>query len=274
MIFLKKNKITILKVVVLICTLLFSLGAFAQDIKAHRDVKDAYNFWFYTPDASDEHENMHRPLLVFLHGASLCGNNLDRVRRYGPIDALKRGRAIDCYVIVPQNPGGSWNPKKVMTLIEWAEKNYNVDSDRIYVYGMSLGGYGTIDVCATYPDRIAAGMAMCGGATVKDLSGLSKMPMWIIHGTADRAVPVAMSDKVVAEMKKTGDSRLIYTRLQGADHGAPARIFYMYQTYDWMFSHSLKDEDRPINRDFEITNQLLKTAYSDLGKNSTMDAFE
>lgn len=267
-----RNKYTLF-IIILFLTLL-SLPISAQkNCKAHRgDVKNAYNFWFYTPEDVEE-EDAHRPLLVFLHGASLCGNNLDRVRKYGPIDALKRGRVIDCYVIVPQNPGGSWSPQKVMTLIEWAEKNYNVDSDRIYVYGMSLGGYGTIDVCATYPDRIAAGMAMCGGATVKDLSGLSKIPMWIIHGTADKAVPVAMSDKVVAEMKKTGDSRLIYTRLPGANHGAPARIFYMNQTYDWMFSHSIKDEERPINRDFEITNALLKTAYSDLGKN-TMDAFE
>ncbi|MBQ0024038.1 MAG: dienelactone hydrolase family protein [Prevotellaceae bacterium] len=247
----------------------------AQDCKPHHGtVKDSYNFWFYTPE-NIESKEAHRPLLVFLHGASLCGNNLERVKKYGPIDALKRGRAIDCYVLVPQNPGGSWNPRKIMNLIEWAEKKYNVDSNRIYVYGMSLGGYGTIDMCAAYPDRIAAGMAMCGGATAKDLTGLNKLPMWIIHGTADRAVAISESDKVVAQMKKNGDtSRLIYTRLPGASHGAPARIFYMYQTYDWMFSHSLKDKGRPINKDFEITNELLKTAYSDLGKNSTMDAFE
>lgn len=270
----RNNKHTFDIFIISIFLTFISFEAKAQvNCKAHRgDVKNAYNFWFYTPD-EDEGDEVHRPLLVFLHGASLCGNNLDRVRRYGPIDALKRGRVIDCYVIVPQNPGGSWNPQKVMALIEWAEKNYKVDSDRIYVYGMSLGGYGTIDVCATYPDRIAAGMAMCGGATVKDLSGLAKMPMWIVHGTADRAVPVSMSDKVVAAVKKTDDSRLIYTRLPGADHGAPARIFYMGQTYDWLFSHSIKDEGRPINRDFEINNQLLKSAYSDLGKNK-MDAFE
>ena len=232
------------------------------------------NFWFYRPE-EDESDGVHRPLLIFLHGASLCGTDLNKVKKYGPMEALKRGRAIDCYVLAPQNPGGSWNPQKIMKLIEWAEANFHIDSDRIYCYGMSLGGYGTLDMCATYPDRIAAGMAMCGGATVKDLSGLSRIPMWIVHGTADTAVPVSASDRVVEAIKKTGDdSRLIYTRMPGINHGRLARIFYCYQTYDWMFSHSLKDEDRPINRDFEITPQLLQNAYHDLGRNANFASYD
>lgn len=264
------------RLIALTIALLLVMVAWAQDnTKAYRGtVPNSYNFWFYRPD-EDEDEGVHRPLLVFLHGASLCGSNLDKVRRYGPMDALKRGRAIDCYILAPQNPGGSWNPAKIMALVEWAEKNWNVDSDRIYCYGMSLGGYGTIDFCATYPDRIAAGLAMCGGATVKDLSGLSRLPLWIVHGTADRAVPVSASDRVVDAIKATGDdSRLIYTRMKGVDHGRPARVFYMYQTYDWMFSHSLKDEGRPINRDFEITTQLLNEAYRDLGKGVNMAVYD
>lgn len=237
-------------------------------------VADAYNFWMYTPyEVRDE--NAHMPLLVFLHGASLCGTNMNKVRRYGPMDALEKGRVIDCYIVAPQNPGGSWNPKKIMNIIEWMEKNYKVDSNRIYVYGMSLGGFGTIDMCATYPDRIAAGMALCGGGTVKDLSGLSKLPMWIVHGTADRAVPVSASDRVVKAIKDTGDdSRLIYTRIPGVDHGRPARIFYMRQTYDWLFSHSLQDEGRPINRDFEITKEGMNNAYNDFGKDPVWEEYQ
>lgn len=262
-----------------ILTILLSvwcLLASAQDkSKAyHNAVANSYNFWFYRPE-EDESDGVHRPLLIFLHGASLCGNNLEKVKRYGPMDALKRGRVIDCYVIAPQNPGGAWNPDKIMRLVEWAEKNFNVDSDRIYAYGMSLGGYGTIDLCATYPDRIAAGLAMCGGGTVKDLSKLSQVPLWIVHGTADRAVPVSASDRVVEAIKATGDdSRMIYTRMPGIDHGRPARVFYMHQTYDWMFSHSLKDEGRPINRDFEITPELMNNAYRDLGRNANMGMYD
>ena len=239
-----------------------------------KKVADSYNFWFYRPE-EEEGENAHYPLLVFLHGASLCGTNLAKVKRYGPMEALQRGRVIDCYILAPQNPGGSWNPQKIMKLIEWAEKNYAVDSNRIYVYGMSLGGYGTLDMCATYPNRIAAGMAMCGGATMKDLSGLAKLPLWIVHGTADKAVPVSASDRVVEAIKATGDdSRLIYTRMKGIDHGRPARVFYLAQTYDWLFSHSLKDEGRPVNRDFEITAEILHNAYQDLGKNAQTSEYE
>lgn len=257
--------------------MLFSVAIHAQNIGvAYRNaVPNGYNFWFYRPD-EDESDGVHRPLLVFLHGASLCGNNLDRVKKYGPMDALRYGKIIDCYIIAPQNPGGAWQPQKVMNLIEWAEKKYNVDSNRIYVYGMSLGGYGTIDVCSTYPDRIAAGMALCGGASVKDVSGLSRIPMWIVHGTGDRAVPVSASDKVVAAIKATGDdSRLIYDRIPGMDHGRPSRIFYMKQTYDWLFFHSLEDEGRPVNRDFKITNENMNNAYREI-KNITkgIEAYE
>jgi predicted peptidase len=262
--------------ILILILLVFSMVSRAQDTsKAYRNtVAGSYNFWFYRPD-EDESDGVHRPLLIFLHGASLCGTDLNKVKKYGPMEALKRGRAIDCYVLAPQNPGGSWNPQKIMKLIEWAEANFHIDSDRIYCYGMSLGGYGTLDMCATYPDRIAAGMAMCGGATVKDLSGLSRIPMWIVHGTADTAVPVSASDRVVEAIKKTGDeSRLIYTRMPGINHGRLARIFYCYQTYDWMFSHSLKDEDRPINRDFEITPQLLQNAYHDLGRNANFASYD
>jgi len=265
-----------LRYILILMTLVCSMTTYAQDTsKAYRNtVAGSYNFWFYRPE-EDEGDGVHRPLLIFLHGASLCGTDLNKVKKYGPMEALKRGRAIDCYVLAPQNPGGAWKPEKIMKLIEWAEANFHIDSDRIYCYGMSLGGYGTLDMCATYPDRIAAGMAMCGGATVKDMSGLSRIPMWIVHGTADTAVPVSASDRVVEAIKKTGDdSRLIYTRMPGINHGRLARLFYCYQTYDWMFSHSLKDEDRPINRDFEITPQLLQNAYHDLGRNANFASYD
>ena len=259
-------------------------GMFGQGFTAHvGTVPGAYNFWFHAPSppVAEEGEQVsapaaqmtnHYPLLIFLHGRSLCGRDLAKVKRYGAIDAVARGRSIDCYIMAPQNPGGSWNPHKIMNIVDWAIKNYNVDTTRIYVYGMSLGGYGTIDLAATYPDRIAAAMALCGGGSVKDLSGLSKLPLWIVHGTADRAVPVSASDRVVEAIRATGDdSRLIYTRMPGIDHGRPARIFYMGQTYDWLFSHSLLDPNREVNRDFVITAEMLQNAYQDLGRNFQPD---
>ncbi len=107
---------------------------------------------------------------------------------------------------------------------------------------MSLGGYGTMDVCATYPDRIAAGMALCGGCSYKDVSGLGDLPFWIIHGTADRAVPVKQSKVVVDKLEKDGkDTRLIYdySLVEGCQSRYPTCVFYLKKTYQWLFSHSL-----------------------------------
>lgn len=242
----------------------------AQEIVAHEKIADkGYRFWLFTPESITKTPDTRRqakPLIVFLHGASLCGNNLNRVLNYGPLDALRRGREIDAYVMAPQNPGGSWAPSKVMDIVEWVQNHHNtIDKDRIYVVGMSLGGYGTIDFTATYPDRIAAAIAMCGGGTVKDLTGLLKVPLWIFHGTADRDVPIKNSDAVVANMKKGGEpTRLIYTKLKGANHGAPARIFYLKKTYEWLFKHRLSDQGRPLNTNYTIDLTDTQHAYADI----------
>lgn len=253
----------------------FILLFFVAKVSAYdflRAVKDSipngYNFWVYTP-IDYFYSQEQTPVIIFLHGASLCGRNLERVRRYGPLDAIVKGRDIDALTIVPQNPGGAWSPKKVMDVLDWVKSRYPCDTTRVYVLGMSLGGYGTMDVCGTYPDRIAAGMAICGGTSLKDVSGLGRLPFWIIHGTADRAVPIKQSKVVVDKLQQEGnDTRLLYNWLQGVNHGAPARIFYMKKTYEWLFSHCLMDEGRPVRRDITINSDDLHKAYSDARRNS------
>ena len=230
----------------------------AQHLTAHRgDVKEAYNFWFYEPPQADSVSAEKKPLVVFLHGKSLCGSNLNRVKRYGPINALEMGMHIDAFVLAPQTRG-SWSPQRVLRLVDWASEHYAVDSNRIYLIGMSLGGYGTLDVAGTYPDRFAAAMALCGGSTLKEFCGLNQMPLWILHGTADRAVGIGASQRVVDAMEECGDAeRLIWTPLKGANHGRLARIFYLPKTYEWLFSHSLADSARAVNRDYDITVEEL-----------------
>lgn len=261
----KINK-TMKRIIYALMLLFASLNASAYDFL--RPVKGmipgGYDFWVYTPqDYFYSLENT--PVVIFLHGASLCGHDLNRVRRYGPLDAIVKGREIDALTIVPQNPGGAWSPKKIMQVLDWVKTNYQCDTTRVYVLGMSLGGYGTMDVCATYPDRIAAGMALCGGSSMKDVSGLGKLPFWIIHGTADRAVSIQQSKVVVNKLQESdNDSRLRYDWLQGANHGAPARIFYLKKTYEWLFSHCLLDRNRPVNRDISIGLPDIHNAYSDV----------
>lgn len=234
-------------------------------------IPDGYNFWVYTP--TDYYYSLNEtPVIVFLHGQSLCGRDLNRVRRYGPLHAIVMGRQVDALVVVPQNPGGAWNPKKINDVLEWTKRNYACDSTRVYVIGMSLGGYGTMDFAAAYPDKVAAALAMCGGCSAKDRTPLGKVPLWIIHGTADRAVPISMSKSVVNDLEKSGnDSRLRYTWLKGGNHGTPARFFYMRKTYDWLFSHSLLDPDRPVNRDISLDMEDVPKAYRDMDFKKGMD---
>ncbi|MCI9284872.1 MAG: phospholipase [Muribaculaceae bacterium] len=256
-----------MKKILALLTALLLIGSFISakaPVAKKGVVKGSYNFWFHEPDSTAQDDG-GKPMVVFLHGASLCGTNMDKVRRYGTIDAIERGLKIDAYVVAPQNPGGAWSPQKIMKIIDWASENYDVDSTRIYVIGMSLGGYGTLDMSATYPDRIAAAVALCGGASVKDLSGLNDLPLWIVHGTADRAVPVKQSDRVVSAIREIDSvaPRLIYDRVAGMNHGRPARFFYLPDLYDWLFMHSLDDQDRRIAPGFDIVDKS-KEAYKGL----------
>ena len=238
-------------------------------VKHYGKVKNGYNFWLYTPANVEK----PKPVVIFLHGASLRGTDLNQVRRYGTIDAIERGRKIDAYVIAPQVPKGWWKPEKIINVLEWVKKHHNVDESRVYVLGMSLGGFGSIDLAAQYPDKIAAAMAFCGGGNQKSYKGLTKVPLWIIHGTADKDVEVKYSDAVVKGMKKfkDGTKRLHYDRIEGMDHSSLARMFYMKKTYDWLFKHSLTDEGRNMQPVFEVSKKTLTRAvYSDLKRKSSV----
>ncbi len=258
------------KLILLLVLLLPSTVALAQYdfLKAHKKViAGGYDFWVYQPE-DYYYTQETTPVVIFLHGASLCSRNMNRSRRYGPLDAIVRGRDIPALVIVPQNPGGAWNPQKVNDVLEWTRQHYPCDSTRVYVLGMSLGGYGTMDFVGSYPDKVAAAMALCGGCSLRDVQPLGQVPLWIIHGTADRAVNVKESKKVVSALQDAhNDSRLRYDWWPGANHGKPARMFYLKKTYEWLFSHCLADPDRPVNRDIQIHMNELTHAYTDMMKN-------
>lgn len=256
---------------ILIATLflfLLPVVLFGQKLASFRNVvPNGYNFWIYTPGTYDS-TRAEKPLILFLHGASLSGSDLSRVRKYGPLTAISYGHDIDAVIIAPQSPGGSWKPDNVENVLNWTLDHYSVDTNRIYVIGMSMGGYGTINYTGTYPKRVAAAMALCGGGFLKDYSHLNEFPLWIIHGTADRAVGVGESQKVVNAMKKCGDTPLLrFTKLSGQGHSALAKIFYLDETYEWLFSHRLNDSVRYVNTDIDITVNTMAKAYQNIDRN-------
>lgn len=224
-------------------------------------ISGGYNFIVTTPFFYNDSDDK-LPLVVFLHGKSLCGTNLDQVKRYGTINAIEMGLQLEAVCVAPQNPGGPWTPSKILDVLEYVEKHYHIESSRIYVIGMSLGGYGTLDFVNAYPNKIAAAMAMGGGSTAKSYEGLSKVPLCIVHGTADQLVPVNESRKVVNGIRNNFDSsRLIYFELPGVNHGRPARLFYQLDTYDWLFSHTTLD--RRLNKSYTINSATLNRSYNE-----------
>lgn len=200
--------------------------------------KTSYPFLCHLP--ADSVLKNKPALLIFLHGRSLSGTDLNRVRRYGILTEVEKGRNIPAIVVAPQlKPGESWNPDKVLEILNWVHKEYTIDTNRVYVAGMSLGGYGTMHFVARYPEKVAAAGAFCGGGNVKDACRMATVPMWIIHGKRDKAVPFSESEKVVLAMKDCPKKeKLIFTVLPDAGHGEPERWFHKDEFYDWLFSHS------------------------------------
>lgn len=258
-------------IIILLC--LVPLFSKAQLVACRNVIPDNYNFWLYLPeDYATSPEK--KPVILFLHGRSLSGDDLSLVRHYGCINALLRGREIDAIVIAPQSKT-AWKPDKLMELYNWVTTNYRSDLNRFYVLGMSMGGFGTLDFVAAYPDKVAAAMAMCGGSTAKSLCGLNDVPLWIIHGTADKDVPIWRSERVVDSMCVCGDtSRLIFNKLKSVNHTSLVRVFYLQQTYDWLFSHALTDSLRLANKDYTISRELLYAAYDDLENKSNIQIID
>jgi len=215
---------------ILILFLINSLG-FSQ-LKTIKN-KTTYPFWINVP----ENENSKKqPILIFLHGKSLSGTDLNRVRRYGILRALDKGRKIPAIVIAPQLAKGSWNPDKVLEVLEYVKKNYNVDESRIYVCGMSLGGYGTLHFAGKYPDKITAAVAICGGGNVKDACKLATIPLWIQHGNVDYIVPMSESKKIVEAIKKCNENAdVTFTIIKGGNHSNVERLFHENAIYEWIF---------------------------------------
>ena len=172
---------------------------------------------------------------IFLHGKSLSGTDLNLVKRYGVISEIEKGRKISAIVVAPQTNNG-WDPTKVLSVLNFVKKTFEVDTNRVYVVGMSMGGYGTLNFAGKYPEQVAAAVALCGGGNIKDGCNLATIPLWIQHGTLDEAVPISESEKIVRAIKNcNGGENLKYTPLKGADHGDLEKMFRTDELYNWLF---------------------------------------
>lgn len=217
--------------------LLFIVFAFSfqqPEQKLHTVVgKTIYPFWVQVPK-NETKEKL--PILIFLHGKSLSGTDLNRVKRYGVLRAIEKGKKINAIVVAPQLASGSWNPDKVLEILDFVQKNYDTDTRRVYVCGMSLGSYGTMHFVGKYPERVTAAVSICGGGNTTDACRLAKVPIWIQHGDKDFIVHMRESQKIYNAIKKCDEKAdVTLTIIPGGNHSNVENLFHQDAMYDWMF---------------------------------------
>ena len=243
-----------------------SFVAKAQRLLDYSDtVSNGYDFLLYLPE-SYENSQEDMPVVLYLHGKSCTGTDINMVTKYGTIAALRKGVDVNAIVVAPQVEiyKNGWEPKKVMAVLDYVANHYRVDKNRIYVFGISMGGSGTYKVIGAYPDKFAAAITMCGTCWV-DVNPIAKVPLWVIHGVDDTATPFSRSTTFVEKMKAGNmTSRLRYSWLEGCGHSILARVFMLEKAYKWLLKHSLSDEGRPISMEYDVTSGDLHNLYKNL----------
>ena len=198
-----------------------------------------YNYLVYYPEDYFERPDKKYPFLLFLHGRSLTGNNLEMIKRYGVIYEALRGRKLPFVVVAPQSRGGGWDSHKLMQVVNYAQSKYRVDTCRSYVTGMSMGGYGAWHLAGDYPHRFAAVAPVCGGGNPKQAKNLVDMPTWVFHGAKDRAVPISESTKMVDALVALKSSSVKFTIYKQYGHSELAHVYNLDELYEWFLKFEL-----------------------------------
>jgi predicted peptidase len=186
------------------------------------------------------------PVLLFLHGSGERGNDTELVKKHGPPKLIEEGKEFPFIIISPQCPRGlNWTPKPLNELINEVVYEFNGDENRIYVTGISMGGYATWALAIAFPDEFAAVAPICGGGDTKLVNRIKKLPIWAFHGAKDDIVPISESEEMVSELQKIkGDIR--FTVYEDADHDSWTRTYNNQELYDWLLKHKRKQEPRKI----------------------------
>lgn len=254
-----------------VATAIFSSGALAADPAALMTAKTYTSseglelpYRIYVPASVDAAERV--PAVLFLHGAGERGaNNVSQL-----LHCLKQlmGYVVDAghpaVVIAPQCPTGmQWvdtpwgaqshvmpeKPSKPMqAAIEMFEKEIAaapVDRSRLYVSGISMGGYGTWDILQRFPEKFAAALPICGGGDTNLAARLVDIPIRVVHGDKDGAVPVSRSRSMVEALRAAGGTKIDYIEHAGAGHDVWTRTYNDVANLDWLFSHARRGSDKP-----------------------------
>jgi predicted peptidase len=177
------------------------------------------------------------PLMLFLHGVGERGTDVQRVKVHGPMKEIAMGRKIPAVVVAPQCPDGVWWDADALTaLVDHLERKYRIDRDRIYVTGLSMGGFGTWALAARNPNRFAAIAPVCGGGEAEEARKIVNTPIWATHGDADQTVPLSASQTMVDAARAAGNRHVEFTIVKGAGHDTWTDFYHNDAFYTWLFA--------------------------------------
>jgi len=210
-----------------------------QSFAGEVTIKLGYSYLLTLPDGYAAAPEKKWPLLVFLHGAGERGDDLNLLKLHGPPKLIAAGRKFEAIVVAPQvRKGEFWNPHGVKALVDAVRQAHRVDEDRIYLTGLSMGGFGTFETIAQYPGVFAAAIPICGGAGISVLTfnAIRELPVWIFHGAKDNTVPVQLSEMAANFFKRLKAPNVKLTVYPDAGHDAWTQTYDNPEVWAWLFA--------------------------------------
>ena len=189
------------------------------------------------------------PLILFLHGSGERGSDLWLVAKHGPPKIVKDKPDFPFIVVSPQCPAGqTWSDDVLLALLDEVTTKYAVDKTRVYLTGLSMGGYGAWSLGIAHPERFAAIAPICGGgdpvqillAEGKHAEALKTLPVWAFHGAKDPVVNPAESQRMVAGLKHFGCKEVNLTLYPEAEHDSWTVSYDNPKLYEWFLAHQRK----------------------------------
>lgn len=195
-----------------------------------------YAYHIYYPESYTNHEEQW-PLILFLHGAGERGNNLEKVKAQGLPQYLKDKKDFPFVVAYPQCPAYTyWDVPSLNSWLAEVLTKVRADISRIYLTGISMGGYGTWHWAAHSPEKFAAIIPICGGGDVNRAKQLIHTPIWAFHGAKDDIVPLSETLDI-AEAVEAAGGRVELTIYPDLYHDSWTVTYHNPKIYEWLLKH-------------------------------------
>lgn len=178
------------------------------------------------------------PTIIFLHGAGERGVNINDLKRTGLPQKLESEKDFPFIVISPQClPKSYWNIDMLNDFLDEVLQQYKIDRERLYLTGLSMGGYGTWLWAINNPEKFAAIAPICGGGSTKEVHKLRGLPIWTFHGAKDEIVPISESVKMVKALEDN-NIQVKFTIYPDAKHDSWTETYNNPELYSWFLNHT------------------------------------